>query len=85
MVSHPLNANPYLGSLLNYRAKLRLQEVTVENRTFVQLHCSFETEHKVSTLSSVKIPPREASGAESRFANLFCMPDCHLNPQGHCC
>lgn len=50
VVSHPLNANPYLGSLLNYRAKLRLQEVTVENKTFVQLHCSFETEHEVSTL-----------------------------------
>ena len=48
MVSHPLNANPFPGSLLNYKAKLRLYDVTVERQTFMQLECSFETEHQVS-------------------------------------
>ncbi len=55
VVSHPLNANPFSGSLLNYKAKLRLQDVTVENKTFVQLHCSFQTEHEVSMLICVQI------------------------------
>ena len=49
MVSHSLNANPFPGSLLNYKAKLRLHEVTNENKTFLQLDCSFETEHEVRT------------------------------------
>ena len=47
MISHALNANPFPGSLLNYRAKLRLYDVTVERQTFMQLECSFETEHQV--------------------------------------
>ncbi len=47
MVSHPLNANPFPGSLLNYKAKLRLYDVTVARQTFMQLECSFETEHQV--------------------------------------
>ena len=47
MVSHLLNANPFPGSLLNYKAKLRLYDVTVERQTFMQLECSFETEHQV--------------------------------------
>ena len=46
VVSHPLNANPFPGSLLNYKAKLRLYDVTVERQTFMQLECSFETEHQ---------------------------------------
>ena len=49
MVSHPLNANPFPGSLLDYRARLRLHEITVDNKTFLQLECSFETEYEVRT------------------------------------
>ena len=48
-MSHPLNANPFPGSLLNYKARLRLHEVTVDNKSFLQLECSFETEHEVRT------------------------------------
>ena len=47
VVSHPLNANPFPASLLNYKAKLRLHEVTVDNQTFIEQECSFETEHEV--------------------------------------
>ena len=54
-VSHPLNANPFPGSLLNYKARLRLHEVTVDNKSFLQLECSFETEHEVRTQLAFQI------------------------------
>ena len=48
MISHPLNTNPFPGSFLNYRGRLRLREVTLNNLTLVELEGSFDTEHAVS-------------------------------------
>ena len=46
---------PFPGSLLNYKARLRLHEVTVDNKSFLQLECSFETEHEVRTQLAFQI------------------------------
>ena len=36
IVSHQLNTNPYPAAFLNYRATIRLAEVTIEGSTFVE-------------------------------------------------
>ncbi len=36
IVSHSLNSNPYPGAFLNYRATLRLAEVTLDSSTFLE-------------------------------------------------
>ncbi len=51
VISHPLNTNPFPGSFLNYRGRLRLREVTLNNLTLVELEGGFDTEHAVSSPS----------------------------------
>ena len=48
VISHPLNTNPFPGSFLNYRGRLRLRDVTINNLTLVELEGGFDTEHAVS-------------------------------------
>ena len=49
VISHPLNTNPFPGSFLNYRGRLRLRDVTINGLTLVELEGAFDTEHTVST------------------------------------
>ena len=53
VISHPLNTNPFPGSFLNYRGKLRLRDVTINNLTLVELEGGFDTEHAVSLLKFI--------------------------------
>lgn len=47
MISHPLNTNPFPGSFLNGKSKLRLRDVTISNVTMLELEGEFDTEHMV--------------------------------------
>lgn len=49
VISHPLNTNPFPGSFLNYKAKIRLRDVTISNVTFLEIEAEFDTEHMVSS------------------------------------
>ena len=66
VISHPLNTNPFPGSFLNYRGRLRLREVTLNNLTLVELEGGFDTEHAVSS---------------STFPSCCCLSSC-VSPQG---
>lgn len=35
-MSHQLNTNPYPAAFLNYRATMRLAEITIEGSTYVE-------------------------------------------------
>lgn len=48
VISHPLNTNPFPGSFLNYKGRLRLRDVSINNLTLVELDGGFDTEHTVS-------------------------------------
>lgn len=48
VISHPLNTNPFPGSFLNCRGRLRLRDVSINNLTLVELDGGFDTEHTVS-------------------------------------
>ena len=48
VISHPLNTNPFPGSFLNYKGRLRLRDVSINNLTLVELDGGFDTEHAVS-------------------------------------
>ena len=84
VISHPLNTNPFPGSFLNYRGRLRLREVTLNNLTLVELEGGFDTEHAVSSspfpflavslpLSHCRVPkscqPSCLTSAVSRYAS----------------
>ena len=36
IMSHQLNTNPYPAAFLNYRATMRLAEITIEGSTYVE-------------------------------------------------
>ena len=63
VISHPLNTNPFPGSFLNYRGKLRLRDVTINNLTMVEMEGGFDTEHAVSLIWISTHHPAELKSA----------------------
>ena len=53
VISHPLNTNPFPGSFLNCKARLRLRDVTISKVTMLELENEFDTEHMVILLFGV--------------------------------
>lgn len=49
MISHPLNSNPFPGSFLNYKARMRLVPVTMQAACVLDYEGEFDTEHSVRT------------------------------------
>ena len=47
MISHPLNTNPFPGSFLNYKGRMRLVGVTMQTLTLLEFEGAFDTEHMV--------------------------------------
>lgn len=47
VISHPLNTNPFPGSFLNYKGRMRLIGVTMQALTLVEFEGAFDTEHMV--------------------------------------
>jgi hypothetical protein len=47
VISHPLNSNPFPGSFLNYKARMRLVPVTMQGGALLDYEGEFETEHAV--------------------------------------
>lgn len=52
VISHPLNTNPFPGSFLNYKAKIRLRDVTISTATFLEIEAEFDTEHTVGPVTA---------------------------------
>ena len=52
LISHPLNTNPFPGAFLNFRAAVRLHEVTRSAATFMEWTGEFDTEPQVPLPSS---------------------------------
>ena len=47
VISHPLNSNPFPGSFLNYKARMRLVGVTMQQVCVLDYEGEFDTEHSV--------------------------------------
>ena len=47
VISHPLNTNPFPGSFLNYKGRMRLIGVTMQTLTLLEFEGAFDTEHMV--------------------------------------
>ena len=47
VISHQLNTNPFPGSFLNYKGRMRLTAVTMQALTLVEFEGAFDTEHMV--------------------------------------
>ncbi|KAK9821593.1 hypothetical protein WJX81_002665 [Elliptochloris bilobata] len=62
IVSHSLNTNPYPAAFLNYRATMRLAEVTLDGSTFVEWECSFDTDYPSADLMRGALRARCESG-----------------------
>ena len=67
VISHPLNTNPFPGSFLNYKGRMRLIGVTMQTLTLLEIEGAFDTEHMVcphappaSTRGMIGLDPRGA-------------------------
>ena len=71
MLSHPSNTNPFPGPFLNFRATVRVLEVTLGNRSFVEIEANFDTVAEVS--SSLCHPRLSAYHALRMFLRQSCL------------
>ncbi|EIE20414.1 hypothetical protein COCSUDRAFT_43861 [Coccomyxa subellipsoidea C-169] len=81
VISHPLNTNPFPGSFLNYKAKIRLRDVTISTATFLEIEAEFDTEHTSAEAMRRELTARHEASIRGLLTLLSAKPAQQANVQ----